>query len=287
MSVDRIRRLEKHDLAGYVLKKDSPTCGMERVKIRDRTMCRPGTASGRSQPNFSRSSPDLPVEEEGRLNDPTLRENFITRIFAYRRFRDLEHSGPTRGRLMEFHAAHKYTLMSRNQAGMRRLGRLLGEAGRGSSAQALAEDYRTAFTAVMRRASGTEGAHERSPSPGRLRVRRARTGRPGGIDRAIDAVSRRTASVDRSRDSAPSLCAEIRRRDPAKPGVPAAPSARADAPEPRLKTHGRSCTVRRRFRVRPRRSRHPGIDGCATSFREASRSPSRMSSRRYSSSNMR
>ena len=154
---DRIGRLEKHDLAGYVLKKDSPSCGMERVKVRDSNGMPSRTGVGTFAAELLRLAPDLPVEEEGRLNDARLRENFITRIFAYRRWRDLEQSGPTRRRLMEFHAAHKYVLMSRNQAGMRRLGRLLGDSGRRDSARALAAAYRTGLTEVMRRPPGRKG----------------------------------------------------------------------------------------------------------------------------------
>jgi uncharacterized protein YbgA (DUF1722 family)/uncharacterized protein YbbK (DUF523 family) len=154
---DRIRRLEKHDLAGYVLKKDSPSCGMERVKVRDSNGMPSRTGVGTFAAELLRLVPDLPVEEEGRLNDAKLRENFITRIFAYRRWVDLEQAGPTRRRLMEFHAAHKYVMMSRNQAGMRRLGRLLGEAGPDDSVRAVAAAYRTGFTEVMRRAPGRKG----------------------------------------------------------------------------------------------------------------------------------
>jgi len=154
---DRVRRLEKHDLAGYVLKKDSPSCGMERVKVRDSNGMPSRTGVGTFTAELLRLVPDLPVEEEGRLNDARLRENFITRIFAYRRWRDLVQAGPTRRSLMEFHAAHKYVLMSRNQAGMRRLGRLLGAAGRDDSARELAAAYRTGLTEVMRRAPGQKG----------------------------------------------------------------------------------------------------------------------------------
>jgi len=154
---DRIRRLEKHALAGYVLKKDSPSCGMERVKVRDPNGMPARNGVGTFAAELLRLAPNLPVEEEGRLNDAKLRENFITRIFAYQRWRDLEQAGPTRRRLMEFHAAHKYVLMSRNQAGMRRLGRLLGETGRADSIRDVAVTYRTGFTEVMRRAPGRKG----------------------------------------------------------------------------------------------------------------------------------
>lgn len=156
-SVDRVRRLEKHGLAGYVLKKDSPSCGMERVKIRDRNDVPARTGVGIYAAELMRIAPDLPVEEEGRLNDPRLRENFITRIFSFQRWLDLERAGPSRRALMEYHAAHKYVLMSRNQAGMRRLGRLLGEAPRDRPAGEIAADYRTGLTEVMRRVATRKG----------------------------------------------------------------------------------------------------------------------------------
>ena len=127
-AVDRVSRLGKHGLAGYVLKKDSPSCGMERVKLRDQNDVPARNGVGVFAAELMRLAPDLPVEEEGRLNDPRLRENFISRIFAYQRWMDLEKAGPSIRRLTDFHATHKYTLMARNQAGMRRLGRLLGTA---------------------------------------------------------------------------------------------------------------------------------------------------------------
>ena len=159
---DRITRLRRHHLAGYVLKKGSPSCGMARVKIRGPIGVLARNGVGTFAAELLRLEPDLPVEEEGRLDDARLRENFITRIFAYRRWKELEQAGPTRRRLLEFHAAHKYLLMSRNQAGMRRLDSLLGQAARGTSAQgtsarAVVDEYRTGFTQVMRRAPGRKG----------------------------------------------------------------------------------------------------------------------------------
>jgi len=164
---DRITRLRKHDLAGYVLKKGSPSCGMARVKIRGPTGVLARNGVGTFTAELLRLEPNLPVEEEGRLDDARLRENFITRIFAYRRWKELEQAGPTRRRLLEFHTAHKYLLMSRNQAGMRRLGSLLGQAAQGTSARgtsvqgtsarAVVDEYRTGFTQVMRRAPGRKG----------------------------------------------------------------------------------------------------------------------------------
>jgi len=84
----RVAALVTHDLCGYVLKKNSPSCGMERVKIYGRSG---PVASGRGvfAEALLQAFPHLPVEEEGRLNDPRLRENFVERVFAYRRLRSL------------------------------------------------------------------------------------------------------------------------------------------------------------------------------------------------------
>src|SRR6185369_5408821 len=148
----RVAELAALDLSGYVLKKDSPSCGMERVKLYpgegdDAVPARDG--QGVFAEALLRLLPALPVEEEGRLNDPTLRESFVSRIFAYDRFRREERTGWTRAALTRFHERHKFLLMARNQAGMRRLGRLLGSAGREVPAADLARDYLRGFTEVL------------------------------------------------------------------------------------------------------------------------------------------
>ena len=152
----RVRELEKLDLSGYVLKKDSPSCGMERVKVYDGTFAaKDGT--GLFAESLLRLLPDLPVEEEGRLNDPLLRESFITRVFVHDRWLEDERQGWTRAALTRFHEQHKLLLMARNQAGMRRLGRLLGEAGRSSDPVALAREYRRGLTEILRRPATRRG----------------------------------------------------------------------------------------------------------------------------------
>ena len=87
----RVRALAKADLSGYVLKKDSPSCGMERVKVWTGEDGRAAERNGRGifAAELLRQYPNLPVEEEGRLRDPALRENFVERVFAYRRLRTL------------------------------------------------------------------------------------------------------------------------------------------------------------------------------------------------------
>jgi uncharacterized protein YbgA (DUF1722 family)/uncharacterized protein YbbK (DUF523 family) len=109
----RMMRLEKQNLSGFILKKDSPSCGMERVKVYDISTGIPSkTGRGLFGGALVDSLPLLPVEEEGRLNDPTLRENFIVRVFAYHRLKKLFSGKFDRGRVVKFHEIHKYLLLA-------------------------------------------------------------------------------------------------------------------------------------------------------------------------------
>jgi uncharacterized protein YbgA (DUF1722 family)/uncharacterized protein YbbK (DUF523 family) len=123
----RVGELARADLDGYVLKKDSPSCGMERVKI----FAGSGSASRYGRGLFASvllaALPLLPVEEEGRLTDPSLRENFIERVFAYRRLKDLFAGRWSMGSLVEFHTAHKMSLLARSTTAYRELGRLVAD----------------------------------------------------------------------------------------------------------------------------------------------------------------
>src|SRR5690606_13287823 len=93
-----------HDISGYILMQKSPSCGMERVKVyQDNGHPVDGGGRGLFAAALMRARPDLPVEEDGRLNDPVLRENFITRIFAYAQWQRLLQTGMTRKALVSFH----------------------------------------------------------------------------------------------------------------------------------------------------------------------------------------
>ena len=93
----RLKELEAANLCGYICKKDSPSSGMERVKVYGDTGIPAKVGSGVFTRAFMDRFPLIPVEEEGRLNDPVLREMFIGRVFTLRRFRDLLARGKTRG----------------------------------------------------------------------------------------------------------------------------------------------------------------------------------------------
>jgi len=125
----RVAALEKEDLCGYVLKKDSPSCGMERVKVYSP---RGGAPSKTGRGLFAEALltvfPQLPVEEEGRLCDARLRENFVERVFAYRRLRSLFAQRWAIRDLVAFHTAHKLQLLAHSPKGYERLGRLVARA---------------------------------------------------------------------------------------------------------------------------------------------------------------
>jgi uncharacterized protein YbgA (DUF1722 family)/uncharacterized protein YbbK (DUF523 family) len=126
----RVRELAKENLSGYILKKDSPSCGMERVKIWNDLGQGASERKGRGlfADELLRQFPNLPVEEEGRLHNPQLRENFFERIFAYRKLRVLFSGRWTVGTIVRFHTAHKLTLMAHSLERYRELGRLVADA---------------------------------------------------------------------------------------------------------------------------------------------------------------
>ena len=128
MTDDRIEELKKLDLSGYVFKKDSPSCGIERVRLYNEHGMPSRNGVGLFARAFIEEFPLIPVEEEGRLCDPPLRENFIERVFCYRRFQDLAVNGITRQTVVRFHTIHKYLLLSHSQPHYQVLGRLVGHA---------------------------------------------------------------------------------------------------------------------------------------------------------------
>lgn len=126
-------------LCGYIFKKDSPSCGMQRVKVY-RGEYPEKTGVGLFAEHVQHRFPWLPVEEEGRLGDPGLRENFIRRVFVLQRWRQLRQQPLTAQGLMIFHSRHKLIAMSHEQTQARELGRLVAEL-RADNLEAGAEQY--------------------------------------------------------------------------------------------------------------------------------------------------
>jgi uncharacterized protein YbgA (DUF1722 family)/uncharacterized protein YbbK (DUF523 family) len=122
---------ELGDICGYIFMQKSPSCGLERVKVyTEKGAPVDGGGRGIYAQAFCERHPNLPVEEDGRLNDPVLRENFITRVFAYAAWQDLLKAGITRRALTEFHSRYKYQLMANDPVQYKALGNLLGNMGR-------------------------------------------------------------------------------------------------------------------------------------------------------------
>ncbi|MCB1669524.1 MAG: DUF523 and DUF1722 domain-containing protein [Gammaproteobacteria bacterium] len=113
------------ELCGYILKRASPSCGMERVKVYTDKGMPINDGAGIYAATMMKNFPELPVEEEGRLGDSRLRENFIQRVYVMWRWKRLLESGVTVGRLVDFHARHKLIIMSHDQQDYRALGKLV------------------------------------------------------------------------------------------------------------------------------------------------------------------
>ncbi|MCG5530372.1 DUF523 and DUF1722 domain-containing protein [Halorhodospira halochloris] len=137
------------NLSGYILKSKSPSCGMERVKVYKSDGNLAGfSASGMYARRLLERYPLLPVEEDGRLNDPALRDSFICRVFAYHRWRQLCAAGLKRDDIVQFHAEHKLLIMAHDEQRMRRLGQLVGSLGKEALDDA-AQEYIREFMAAL------------------------------------------------------------------------------------------------------------------------------------------
>ena len=124
----RLKELEKEDLCGFIFKSDSPSSGMERVRVYSYKGMPERKGVGIFARMFMEHFPLLPVEEEGRLHDPKLRENFIESIFTLKRWRDLLKDHPTRGKLVAFHTEHKLLILSHSPKHSQLMGKLVAGA---------------------------------------------------------------------------------------------------------------------------------------------------------------
>lgn len=124
----KVAELEKENLCGFIFKNRSPSSGMERVKVYDGNNVPRAVGVGIFARAFKDHFPLLPTEEEGRLHDPLLRENFIEQIFVYQRWREVA-DAPTAAKLISFHTTHKLLLMAHSEKHTREMGRLMAQAG--------------------------------------------------------------------------------------------------------------------------------------------------------------
>jgi len=136
----RVVALGKEKLMGFIFKSDSPSSGMERVKIYNEKGAAVRRGVGLFARQFMEHFPLLPVEEEGRLHDPAIRQNFIERVFALARWRELLAENKSLGGVVEFHTKHKLLILSHSARHYHEMGRLVAGAKR-VSLQSLLEDY--------------------------------------------------------------------------------------------------------------------------------------------------
>jgi uncharacterized protein YbgA (DUF1722 family)/uncharacterized protein YbbK (DUF523 family) len=148
-AMEALDRLAAQDLCGFVFKYGSPSSGPSQVRVYPEGG---GTPSRRGVGLFARlfreRFPLLPVEDEGRLHDPELRENFIERVFVMARWRECLARGFTLGRLVEFHTRHKLLVMAHSPVAYRELGALVARSG-GRDPAALAAEYASRLFAAL------------------------------------------------------------------------------------------------------------------------------------------
>ena len=145
----RVGELEKEDLCGYIFKGGSPSSGMERVKVYDRNGVPSKVGVGLFARIFMNHFTLLPVEEEGRLHDPRLRENFIERIFALKRWRDGLKEKQSLKALIAFHTRNKLLLLAHSPQHHRQMGKLVA-AGKELPLRELYVRYQDIFLDALR-----------------------------------------------------------------------------------------------------------------------------------------
>lgn len=144
----RVAELASEDLCGYIFKSKSPSSGMERVKVYDKNNVPRAIGVGLFARIFKETFPLIPVEEEGRLNDMGLRENFLESVFVYRRWRTIVENF-TLDKLVTFHTEHKMLLRAHSEKHYRELGRIVAKAGL-LEADELLHSYQEHLMAAMK-----------------------------------------------------------------------------------------------------------------------------------------
>lgn len=144
----RVNQLAEEDLCGFIFKSKSPSSGMERVKVYDANNMPHTIGTGLFARAFKDRFPFLPVEEEGRLHDMALRENFIESVFVFRRWRDTV-SPFTADKLVIFHTEHKLLIRAHSEKHYRDLGRIVAAAGK-MDAENLLTSYQENLAAAMK-----------------------------------------------------------------------------------------------------------------------------------------
>ena len=144
----RLDEIEKEALCGFIFKSKSPSSGLFRARVYNEKGMPAQNGTGIWAGMFRDRFPLLPLEEEGRLHDPVLRENFIERIFVFKRWRDMLEAGETPGHLVDFHTRHKLLLMAHSPKHYREMGKIVAGAGKQTMEQRFAR-YGESLAKVM------------------------------------------------------------------------------------------------------------------------------------------
>ena len=144
----KLATLEPLQLSGYIFKKDSPSCGIERVKLYNPHGMPNRAGVGLFARAFKERFPLVPIEDEGRLCDPVIRDHFIERVFCYHRWQTLATGPVTRRSIVAFHTVHKYLLLAHSRELYRSLGHLVAQAHRYRPKE-LVERYGTIFMEAL------------------------------------------------------------------------------------------------------------------------------------------
>ncbi len=139
---------ELDDVSGYIFKSRSPSCGLQRVPVHASGRTRSGR--GIYAEALLSTQPWLPATDETQLSDPLLRDNFLERVFAYRRWQESVATGLNAAGLADFHAAHTLALMAHRPRAVSELGGLVALAERGRTG-ALAQEYLVIFFSTLTR----------------------------------------------------------------------------------------------------------------------------------------
>jgi uncharacterized protein YbgA (DUF1722 family)/uncharacterized protein YbbK (DUF523 family) len=167
----KVEELRKLHLDGYLLKSKSPSCGMERVRVYTEAGMPSRSGPGLFARALVETLPLLVVEEEGRLNDPWLRESFVVRIFTHHRWRQLTRGRVRAADLVAFHSRHKLLLMAHSEPHLRTLGRLVGRAGSARLAEVLREYAERLFAGLRVKATTRKHTNVLQHMAGYLRER--------------------------------------------------------------------------------------------------------------------
>jgi len=127
-AAEKLDELAQQGLSGYIFKTKSPSSGMRAVKVYMGSGPPVHRGVGIFAAAFMKRFPLIPVEDEGRLHDPGLRENFIERVFVFERWRRFTDNKPSLGGLVDFHTRHKLLVMAHSPKHLSALGRLVGNA---------------------------------------------------------------------------------------------------------------------------------------------------------------